>query len=158
MAEHPRSIWTAGGIPREMLGVPSPADLEEWGATWHGASYEYLIGTAARQYGSDTSAALPAQIESQRRLHAAIVSFDARMAEHSTQLARTVEESAHSAARLVALTEQTSTQTNEVIALTKTMKTLTKVITYLTIASVVFGGIQAGAILVHFYRWYRGWL
>jgi uncharacterized protein (DUF2126 family) len=139
-----------------MLGVPSPSDLEKWGETWRHASYEYLIGTAARQYGLDTSAALPAQIDSQRRLHEAIVAFDGRMVDHSQQLAHTVEESGRSTARLVDLTEQTSAQTAKVIALTETMKTLTEWITYLTFAAVLFGGIQAVAILVHFVRWYRG--
>lgn len=78
MREHPYSIWTLGGIPQKYQGVPSPADLESWGATWKAASDDYLIGVAARQYGTDTAAALPAMIESQRRFRAAIATFDER--------------------------------------------------------------------------------
>ena len=62
-----------------------------------------------------------------------------------------------SAARLEALTVSSGQQTGKVIALTERLRKLTVVITWLTIAAVVFGGVQAGAVFVHFYRWYRGW-
>lgn len=53
---------------------------------------------------------------------------------------------------------QSGTQTKDVITLTEKLHDLTVVLERLTIAAVVFGGIQAVAILVHLYRWYRGWL
>jgi hypothetical protein len=158
MKEHPHSVWTLGGIPGGNLGVPSPADLESWGATWKGVSDEYLIGVAARQHGGDITVSMPALIESQRRLKGAIASFDESMEKHSEALARSVEDSSRQTARLVDLTQETSAQTERVIELTRVMKRLTVVIAWLTVAAAFFAGIQAIAILVHFYRWYRGWL
>jgi hypothetical protein len=62
------------------------------------------------------------------------------------------------AARLEQLTRSSGRQTDKVIELTEGLRRLTVVITWLTVAAVVFGGVQATAVLVHFYRWYRGWL
>jgi hypothetical protein len=62
------------------------------------------------------------------------------------------------AQRLAEFSESSGQQTDRVIALTKQLRSLTVVITWLTVAAVVLGGIQATAVLVHFYRWYRGWL
>ena len=59
---------------------------------------------------------------------------------------------------MVALTKANSGQTDKVVALTEQLPRLTAVITWLTVGAAVFGGVQALAVLVHFYRWYRGWL
>lgn len=80
------------------------------------------------------------------------------MSVHSEALRRAAVDTGTQAAQLVELTQQTSTQTDEVVKLTAGMKGLTVAITWLTLAAVMSGGIQAVAILVHFYRWYRGWL
>ena len=78
MKEHPLSIWALGGVPGGAIGgTPAPADLESWGASWRGASYEYLIGVAARAYGMNSeTAAMPAFLKSQRRLRVAIDEFN----------------------------------------------------------------------------------
>ena len=61
------------------------------------------------------------------------------------------------AGRLEASAAASGEQTSRVIALTEQLQRLTIVIVWLTGFSVLFGSIQAGAILVHLYRWYRGW-
>lgn len=130
MKEHPRSVWSGGGIPSgDAVGRPTPSDVEAWGATWKEATDEWLIGFAARQHGVDAATAMPALIESQRRLKGAIEVFN----------------------------RQSGEQTQTVIALTKKVERLTFVITLLTSAAVIFGLIQASAAAGQLYRWYRGW-
>ena len=86
MREHPKSVWTGGGVPSKMMGVPPPPALEEWGETWRDASDDYLIGLAARVYGNEAAAAMPALIESNRRLRTAIASFEERSMASDQQL------------------------------------------------------------------------
>lgn len=87
MDKHPLSAWTQGGIPASDVGVPAPADLESWGASWTAATDDYLVGLAARQYGTAATAnAMPALIESQRRLRRAIEAFDATASAQSEKL------------------------------------------------------------------------
>lgn len=87
-----------------MSGVPSPADLESWGATWKAASDEYLIGLAARQYGVDTAAALPAMIESQRRLRTEISEFNSAATSQVTELIRLSKDAGRQAQTMIYLT------------------------------------------------------
>src|SRR5262249_2942737 len=70
MAKHPYSLWAQSGVPSEdTSGTPAPADIETWGKTWSDASYEYLIGVAARADKPNAeTASMPAFIESQRRV------------------------------------------------------------------------------------------
>lgn len=56
------------------------------------------------------------------------------------------------------MTEASAAQTGKVSDLTDKLRTLTLVITVLTVFATLFGAIQAAAVLVHLYRWYRGWL
>lgn len=134
MKEHPHSIWTLGGIPQKYQGLPSPADLESWGTTWKAASDDYLIGVAARQYGTDTAAALPAMIESQRRLRTAIDTFDER-SNASAQRLVDVEE------RLLKTIETFNTeadkQTSKIIRLTVRIEWLTWVLVAIGVIQIV---------------------
>src|SRR5579864_6046452 len=78
MREHPHSVWTLGGIPAGAHERPAAGDIETWGRTWAAATDDYLIGVSARAYGTNAeTAAMPAFIESQRRLRGAIGSFEA---------------------------------------------------------------------------------
>lgn len=158
MREHPYSIWSLGGLPsRDAGGTPAPPDVESWGATWRAATPDYLVGVAARQTPQG-AVAIAALIESQRRLDHSIVAFDQDTRAHAEALKASVEETGRHTSRLVELTQQTSAQTDEIIELTRVMKRLTVIITVLTVAAALFGGIQAAAVLVHWYRWSRGWL
>ena len=104
MAKHPLSVWSMQGTP-DAGRTPAPADVESWGLTWKEASYEYLIGVAARAFGTNSeTVAAPAFIESQRRLRLAIDEFNAVATKQGGEL--------------VTLTRQAGRQADTVIRLT----------------------------------------
>jgi hypothetical protein len=124
--------------------IRSVADITVTAEKWRKVPDDFLVGIVARENSTHSVYVREgAQAELQRRSHDAT---------RQSTIAH-----AESAARLEALTVSSGRQTDKVIALTERLRRLTVVITWLTIAAVVFGGIQAGAVLVHFYRWYRGW-
>ena len=79
-------------------------------------------------------------------------------AQHLLQktLAQFIATATAQSAELVALTKVTGKQTDKVVDLTERLRKLTVVITWLAVASVVFGGIQAAPIIIQFYHWWRG--
>jgi hypothetical protein len=116
----------------ESLSVPTNAAAFRNGVRREGQAWEHfsdteLVGIVASQGADRTRDA--AAVEMQRRLMA------------------TFQTSSDSASR----------QTEHVIALTEQLRRLTIVITWLTVFAVIFGAIQASAVVVHFYRWLRGW-
>ena len=137
MERHPHSVWTLGGLPQGYTGVPSPADLESWGATWREASDEYLIGLGARQYGVDSAPAIPAQIESQRRLKLAIVAFEESSQANAHRL---IEAESKLLTAIDAASDAADKQTAEVIRLTNSLRVLTVVL-------VIIGVLQAGLMI-----------
>lgn len=102
MKEHPHSIWTLG-LGGESGGTPAPADLESWGATWKAASDDYLIGLAAKQNDA-ASMAMPALIESERRLRAEIAAFNAAATAQVSELVTLSKEAGRQADRVIRLT------------------------------------------------------
>src|SRR5579872_4957763 len=111
MGEHPFSVWTLREIPGgDPNGVPAPADIESWGATWKAASYEYLVGVAARAFAhnSDT-ATMAALIESQRRLTAGIDHFEASTRDLQTQLLTAIRASSDSADKFAVQAQKLNT-------------------------------------------------
>lgn len=106
MNQHPFSVWTLGGIPAGESGTkPSPGDLESWGTTWRQASDEYLIGVAARAYGQNSeTAAMPAFIESQRRLRIEIAKFNEAATAQIAQLVGLSESAGRQADKMIRLT------------------------------------------------------
>jgi hypothetical protein len=99
-----------------------------------------------------------AVLEMQKRSIVAIREFNVRAGDQIATLIKLAEQTSEQTDKLVMLTKATGEQTERVIDLTGRLSTLTVIITVLTAAAVVFGAIQAIAIVVHFYRWYRGWL
>jgi hypothetical protein len=125
MEKHPHSVWTLGGLPQGYTGVPSPADLESWGKTWAAASDDYLIGLAARVYGDAAPAAVPALIESQRRLKLSIAAFE----QSARQSAHTLNDMQRSVLTAIdAASDAADKQTAEVINLTRSTWFLTWVL------------------------------
>ena len=156
MKGHPNTKLT------DRSGFPSVAHLEVTGASWKDATDEYLVGFSTESWGTDAANQTPAVLEMQRRLKGSIETSTTQAAAHA---AEQIEQQRQHTAALRAFDEASArtaaaaaAQTTEVIELTKELKGLTIVLKWLTIAAVVFGAIQAISILVHFYRWYRGWL
>jgi hypothetical protein len=138
MKDHPHSIWTLGGIPGGDTGRPSPADLESWGASWHGASDQYLIGVAARAFGQNSeTASMPAFIESQRRLRDAIATFEASARAASETLAT-------AQSRLLAAVDASSDCT---AAQNAQMIRLTNALMIYTIVLAAIGVVQLGLMI-----------
>ena len=138
MREHPFSVWALGGIPGGEQGTPSPTDLESWGKTWSGASYEYLIGVSARAYSQNSeTVAMPAMIESQRRLTDAIAVFE-KSARDSSQTLLNVQ--SRLLVAIQASSDCAATQTDEVIKLTRALKVY-------TIVLALIGVVQIGLML-----------
>jgi hypothetical protein len=135
MKEHPFSVWTLGGIPSGAHGVPSPTDLESWGATWSGASHEYLIGVAARAYGQNSeTVSMPALIESQRRLADAIAVFEESARTRTQTL---LEAQGRLLAAVDAFSDCTTSQNAQMIKLTHALRVLTVVLIGLGIIQIV---------------------
>ena len=106
MDKHPLRIWSVGGAPAPAFGAtPAPADVESWGESWKSATYEYLIGVAARAWGTNSeTVAAPAFIESQRRLRAAIDDFNTASTRQTTQLLAQSQEASRQTDTLIRLT------------------------------------------------------
>jgi hypothetical protein len=143
-------------------GFPSVADIEVIGESWAQVTDEYLVGFSTQSWGTDAANQTPAVLEMQRRLKVSAEASIAQAAEHSAEQSKLQRE--HTAAirdfddASARSASAASAQTTEVIELTKELKNLTLVLKWLTIAAVFFSAIQGIGILVHLYRWYRGWL
>ena len=83
-------------------------------------------------------------VEAQHLLQQTVQQFTVTITAHTTEL--------------VTLTKASAEQTDKVADLTRSVRTLTVVIAWLTGAAVLFGGIQAVAVIVRFVRWWNGWL
>ena len=105
----------------------SKTTIRRWAAG--GKLRAVRVGREPRSRRADIQFQTPFVLEMQRRLIVAIKDFNA----------------------------ESSRQTGEVIKLTRKLETLTIVVTWLTGTAVLFGGIQASAILVHLFRWLKGW-
>jgi hypothetical protein len=133
-------------------------DVISRGRSWNGVPDEYLVGHTIEAGGTDAADQTPAVIEMQRRLKVAIEHSDETSQRQIEALIGVSAVAGEQSTKLVTLSEQSATETEHMSRLTERIEHLNSAVLWLTVVTAVFGGIQAAAVLVHVYRWYRGWL
>jgi hypothetical protein len=125
-------------------------DLVAAGQRWRRLPDDFLVGVMGRE-GSTVQHYIRegAAVELSRRNLEALRALDATMQSAT-------DASVQHAQRLESAASASGKQTDTVIELTVQLKKLTVVITWLTVAATLFGGIQAAAVIVRLIRWSRG--